>query len=43
MAIVYAVAQLLDNIVLQPLIYFAERQSPSIEIFLVILMAGNVA
>lgn len=43
MAIVYAVAQLLDNIVLQPLIYSQSVKAHPLEIFLVILMAGNVA
>ena len=43
MMIVYAVAQLLDNIVLQPLIYSQSVKAHPLEIFLVILMAGNVA
>ena len=43
MAIVYAAAQLLDNIVLQPLIYSQSVKAHPLEIFLVILMAGNVA
>lgn len=43
MALVYAVAQLLDNIVLQPLIYSQSVKAHPLEIFLVILMAGNVA
>ncbi|MDC0303837.1 AI-2E family transporter [Flavobacteriales bacterium] len=43
MAIVYAVVQLLDNIVLQPLIYSQSVKAHPLEIFLVILMAGNVA
>jgi predicted PurR-regulated permease PerM len=43
MAIVYAVAQLLDNIVLQPLIYSQSVKAHPLEIFLVIIMAGNVA
>ncbi len=43
MAAVYAVAQLLDNIVLQPLIYSQSVKAHPLEIFLVIIMAGNVA
>jgi predicted PurR-regulated permease PerM len=43
MAIVYGSAQLLDNIVLQPLIYSQSVKAHPLEIFLVILMAGNVA
>jgi predicted PurR-regulated permease PerM len=43
MAIVYGAAQLLDNIVLQPLIYSQSVKAHPLEIFLVILMAGNVA
>jgi predicted PurR-regulated permease PerM len=43
MAIVYAVAQLLDNIVLQPLIYSQSVKAHPLEIFLIIIMAGNVA
>lgn len=43
MAIVYAAAQLLDNIVLQPLIYSQSVKAHPLEIFLVIIMAGNVA
>jgi len=43
MAIVYAAAQLLDNIVLQPLIYSHSVKAHPLEIFLVIIMAGNVA
>jgi predicted PurR-regulated permease PerM len=43
MVIVYAVVQLLDNIVLQPLIYSQSVKAHPLEIFLVILMAGNVA
>ena len=43
MAIVYAATQLLDNIVLQPLIYSQSVKAHPLEIFLVILMAGNVA
>lgn len=43
MAIVYAVAQLLDNIVLQPLIYSQSVKAHPLEIFIIIIMAGNVA
>lgn len=43
MALVYAAAQLLDNIVLQPLIYSQSVKAHPLEIFLVILMAGTVA
>lgn len=43
MAIVFAVMQTLDNIVLQPLIYSQSVKAHPLEIFLVILMAGNVA
>ncbi|MGB0367961.1 MAG: AI-2E family transporter, partial [Flavobacteriales bacterium] len=43
MAIVYGAAQMLDNIVLQPLIYSQSVKAHPLEIFLVILMAGNVA
>ncbi len=42
MSIVYAVAQLLDNIVLQPFIYSQSVKAHPLEIFLVIIMAGNV-
>lgn len=43
MAIVYAAAQLLDNIVLQPIIYSQSVKAHPLEIFLVIIMAGNLA
>ena len=43
MAIVYAIAQALDNIVLQPFIYSQSVKAHPLEIFLVIIMAGNVA
>jgi predicted PurR-regulated permease PerM len=43
MAIVFAIMQTLDNIVLQPLIYSQSVKAHPLEIFLVILMAGNVA
>ena len=43
MAIVYAAAQLLDNFLLQPYIYSQSVKAHPLEIFLVILMAGNVA
>jgi predicted PurR-regulated permease PerM len=42
MAVVYAIAQLLDNIVLQPLIYSQSVKAHPLEIFLIIIMAGNV-
>jgi predicted PurR-regulated permease PerM len=43
MAIVFGIMQTLDNIVLQPLIYSQSVKAHPLEIFLVILMAGNVA
>jgi predicted PurR-regulated permease PerM len=43
MTIVYAAAQLLDNFLLQPYIYSQSVKAHPLEIFLVILMAGNVA
>ncbi len=43
MAVVYAAAQLLDNFLLQPYIYSQSVKAHPLEIFLVILMAGNVA
>ncbi|MFT5053974.1 MAG: putative PurR-regulated permease PerM [Oceanospirillaceae bacterium] len=43
MALVYAVAQVLDNVVLQPLIYSQSVKAHPLEVFLVIIMAGNVA
>lgn len=42
-ASVFAVMQALDNIVLQPIIYSQSVKAHPLEIFLVILMAGNVA
>lgn len=39
----FAIANLIDNMVLQPLIYSASVKSHPIEIFLVILMAGSLA
>lgn len=39
----FAVANLIDNLVLQPLIYSTSVKSHPIEIFLVILMAGSLA
>lgn len=42
MSIVYACAQLLDNIVLQPMIYSRSVKAHPLEIFLIIIMAGNV-
>jgi predicted PurR-regulated permease PerM len=41
--LVYAVAQVLDNVVLQPYIYSQSVKAHPLEIFLVIIMAGNVA
>lgn len=43
MMIVFAIMQTLDNVVLQPLIYSQSVKAHPLEIFLVILMAGNVA
>jgi len=43
MAAVFGIAQLLDNIILQPIIYSHSVKAHPLEIFLVILMAGNVA
>jgi predicted PurR-regulated permease PerM len=43
MGIVYGIAQLLDNNVLQPYIYSQSVKAHPLEIFLVIMMAGNVA
>ncbi|MCF8256516.1 MAG: AI-2E family transporter [Flavobacteriales bacterium] len=43
MALVYAVAQLLDNILLQPMIYSQSVKAHPLEIFIIIIMAGNVA
>jgi predicted PurR-regulated permease PerM len=43
MALVYVLAQLLDNIVLQPLIYSKSVKAHPLEIFLVIIMAGSLA
>lgn len=43
MALVYACAQLLDNIILQPMIYSQSVKAHPLEIFLIIIMAGNVA
>lgn len=43
MSLVYATAQLTDNIVLQPLIYSQSVKAHPLEIFIVILMAGSVA
>ena len=42
MVIVYAIAQVLDNVVLQPLIYSQSVNAHPLEIFLVILIAGSV-
>ena len=43
MMIVFAIMQTLDNVVLQPIIYSQSVKAHPLEIFLVILMAGNVA
>jgi predicted PurR-regulated permease PerM len=43
MMIVFGIMQTLDNVVLQPLIYSQSVKAHPLEIFLVILMAGNVA
>lgn len=41
-AIVYAIAQLIDNVVFQPLIYSKSVKAHPLEIFLVIIIAGNL-
>ncbi|MEL6252232.1 MAG: AI-2E family transporter [Bacteroidota bacterium] len=41
--VVFAVVQMIDNFVLQPFIYSSSVKAHPLEIFLVILMAGNVA
>ncbi len=41
--VVFSVANLIDNIVLQPLIYSTSVKAHPIEIFLVIIMAGTLA
>ncbi|MEO1451376.1 MAG: AI-2E family transporter, partial [Bacteroidota bacterium] len=41
--VVFVVVQLIDNFVFQPLIYSSSVKAHPLEIFLVILMAGNVA
>lgn len=43
MAAVFGVSQLLDNIILQPLIYARSVKAHPLEIFIIIIMAGNVA
>ena len=43
MTIVFCVTQLIDNIVLQPLIYGNSVYAHPLEIFLVLLVAGNLA
>ncbi len=43
MTIVYAIVQALDNLVSQPLIFSASVKAHPIEIFVVILIAGNLA
>jgi len=39
----FAVANLIDNMILQPLIYSTSVKAHPIEIFLIILMAGSLA
>lgn len=43
MTLVFALVQILDNILFQPLIYSSSVKSHPMEIFLVILIAGSVA
>lgn len=43
MAVVFSITQLIDNVVLQPLIYGNSVHAHPLEIFLVILMAGSMA
>ncbi len=43
MALVFALVQIIDNVVFQPLIYSSSVKSHPLEIFLVILVAGSVA
>ena len=43
MLIVFVVVQIADNIIFQPLIYSSSVKAHPLEIFLVILIAGNVA
>ena len=43
MSIVFIITQLIDNVVLQPLIYGNSVHAHPMEIFLVILIAGNLA
>jgi len=43
MAIVFAITQIVDNILFQPLIYGASVKAHPLEIFLVILIAGSLA
>ncbi|WP_298063861.1 AI-2E family transporter [uncultured Rikenella sp.] len=43
MVIVFAVFQLIDNIILQPYIYSSSVRAHPLEIFIVILMAGYIA
>ncbi|WNJ19831.1 AI-2E family transporter [Pontibacter sp. G13] len=42
-AVVFAIVQLIDNMVFQPLIYSSSVKAHPLEIFLVILMAGSIA
>ena len=43
MAIVFAVVQVIDNILFQPLIYSNSVNAHPLEIFIVIIMAGSMA
>ncbi len=43
MALVFALVQIIDNIVFQPLIYSSSVDAHPLEIFLVIIMAGSMA
>lgn len=42
MAIVFIIVQVIDNVVFQPLIYSSSVKAHPLEIFLVILIAGNI-
>jgi predicted PurR-regulated permease PerM len=42
-AIVFSIVQLIDNLVFQPLIYSSSVKAHPLEVFIVILMAGNLA
>lgn len=43
MVLVYAIVQIIDNVLFQPLIYSSSVNAHPLEIFLVILMAGSMA